>query len=108
MHEGKMALIVRALYGLKSASAAWRHHFFQSITQHLQYKSTIANPDVYYKAHSREDGSRYYSYLIIYVDDVLCIDVKPAATIKKISNIYRVKTESVKIPDIYLGMDIRK
>ena len=39
---------------------------------------------------------------------MLCIDVKPAATIKKISNIYRVKPESVKIPDIYLGMDIRK
>jgi len=29
-HEnvGKRAVIVHALYGLKSASAAWRHHFF--------------------------------------------------------------------------------
>jgi len=96
------------LYGLKSVSASWRHHFFQSIKQQLQYKSTIADPDVYYKAQSRADGSRYYSYLIIYVDDVPYIDVKPAVTIEKIGNIYRVKPESVKIPDMYLGIDIRK
>ena len=39
---------------------------------------------------------------------MLCIDVKPAVTIEKIGNIYQVKPESVKIPDMYLGMDIRK
>ena len=39
---------------------------------------------------------------------MLCIDVNPAATIEKISNIYQVKPESVKIPDMYLGMDICK
>ena len=107
-HEGKKAIIVRALYGLKSASAAWRHHFFQTITQKLEYKSTIADPDVYIKAKCKSDGSKYYSYLIIYVDDVLCIDVNPGETIEKIKTVYRVKPESVKTPDMYLGMDIRK
>lgn len=104
---GKRAVIVRALYGLKSASAAWRQHFFETITQRLGYKSTIADPDVYLKPKSREDGTNYYSYLIIYVDDVLCLDINPGKTIEKISSVYRVKPDSIKSPTMYLGMDVR-
>lgn len=109
-HEnvGKRAVIVRALYGLKSTSAAWRHHFFETITQRLGYKSTIADPDVYIKVKEKADGKKYYYYLIIYVDDVLCIDIDPGKTIVKIGTIYRVKPDSVKSPCMYLGMDIRE
>jgi len=44
---------------------------FETITQRLGYKFTIADPDVYIKAKEKLDGKKNYSYLIIYVDDVL-------------------------------------
>ena len=107
-HAGKRAVICRALYGLKSASAAWRDHFHSSITQKLGYQSTIADPDVYRKPKVKADGTRYYSYLVIYVDDVLCVDENPRDVIKIMEGLYRVKPDSIKIPDAYLGMDVRK
>ena len=60
------------------------------------------------KPKTREDGSKYYAYLIIYVDDVLSVDINPSETIEKIPSVYRVKKESSQCPDMYLGMDIRK
>ena len=47
-HEGKLVLIVRALYGLKSSGQAWRTHFAQTLGS-LGFKSSFANPDVWYR-----------------------------------------------------------
>jgi len=107
-NEGKYAVVDRALYGLKSASAAWRSHFSDTITKVLGYSLTYADNDVYIKARTRGDGSKYYSYLIIYVDDVLCIDENPEKIIERISSVYRVKDGSIEEPKTYLGMNIRK
>ena len=42
------------------------------------------------------------------MDDVLSIDLKPEDAIDKISNVFRIKDGSVKSPDMYLGMDVKK
>ena len=46
-NEGKTSIIVRALYGLKSAGASWRAHLSIVIQDQLGYKSTKADPDIY-------------------------------------------------------------
>ena len=107
-NEGKYAVIERALHGLKSASAAWRSHFSDTIMKILGYSPTYAVNDVYIKARQRKDGSKYYSYLIIYVDDVLCIDEEPHKIIDQIGSVYRVKEGSIEEPKSYLGMNVRK
>jgi acyl-CoA thioesterase len=66
-----MAIIVRSLYGLKSAGASFRNHL-ADFMQHLGWTSCIADRDVWYKAKTRlEDGHKYYAYALLYVDDVL-------------------------------------
>ncbi len=45
---GKSAIIVHALYGLKSAGAAFHAHLVDSL-RHLGYMSCPANPDLWYK-----------------------------------------------------------
>jgi len=107
-NEGKYATVDRALYRLKSASAVWRSHFSDTITKVFGYSLTHADYDVYIKACTCNDGTKYYSYLIIYVDDVLCIDENPEDVIDKIVSVYRVKEGSVEKPKTYLGMNIRK
>ena len=47
-HEGKPALIVRALYGLKSSGQAWRTHFTQTLGA-MGFKSSFADPDVWFR-----------------------------------------------------------
>jgi len=96
--EGRVAVIVRALYGLKSAAAAWRDHFSAAIQGELKYTPCKADPDVYYKAKVKDDGLKYYAYLVIYVDDILCIDINPKATIDSIGEFFRIKKGSVSQP----------
>jgi len=70
---GKNALIVRALYGLKSAGAAFRAHL-ASLMHQMGYTSCKADPDLWYKAETRpSDNVRYYAYILVYVDDILCM-----------------------------------
>lgn len=75
-HEGKSVLIVRALYGLKSSGQAWRTMLSQSL-QELGFSSSLADPDVWYKPNTKPDGFQYYSYIMVYVDDLMIIDHDP-------------------------------
>ena len=56
----------------------------------------------------KDDGLKYYAYLVIYVDDILCIDINPKATIDSIGELFRIKKGSVSQPSMYLGTDVRK
>ena len=70
---GKKALIVRAIYGLKSSGAAFRAHLADCM-QHLGYKPCMADQDLWMKAQTDpRNGHSYYSYILTYVDDVLII-----------------------------------
>jgi hypothetical protein len=71
---GKNALIIRALYGLKSAGAAFHTHL-ASFMHQMGYILCKANPDLWYKAETRpQNNVWYYAYLLCYIDDILvCI-----------------------------------
>ena len=105
-HEGKIAVIVRALYGLRSAGNAWRNEFSAWITNELGYESTIADPDVYRKACKKPDGTPYYSYIVVYVDDVLCIHHDPKSIMDIIHANYRLK-KGIEDLSLYLGTDVK-
>ena len=107
-NAGKTAIIVRALYGLKSAGASWRAHLSSVIQSELKFTPSKGDPDVYLKRKRKSNGDAYYAYLIVYVDDLLSIDVDPDATIRQIGETFRIKEGSVGFPDMYLGANIRK
>ena len=106
-NEGRTSIVVRALYGLNSASAAWRHYFSKFLREELGYFPTYADPDVYRKPMVKDDGFQYYAYLVLYVDDVLCIDVDPTNTMDRIEGVFRLK-DKVEKPNMYLGTDTRE
>jgi hypothetical protein len=70
--QGKVLIVVRALYGLKSAGASWRATLAQELRD-LGFVSTTADPDVWIQAAVRDDGFEYYEMLLIYVDDILAV-----------------------------------
>ena len=106
-HEGKIAVIVRALYGLKTAGNSWRNHLASVIRDELKYQPTVADPDVYRKAEVTSDRREYYSYLVIYVDDILSITENPKIVLDKLGTIFRLK-DGIGEPKLYLGADLRK
>ena len=105
---GKKAIIVRALYGQRSAGAAYRSHLAECLRS-LGYQSCQADPDLWYKAAIRpEDGFEYYSYLVVYVDDILSINHDALAVLSEIDKYLKMKRGSIGDPDFYLGAKLRK
>jgi hypothetical protein len=81
---GKRALIVRALYGLKSASALFRNHRAECM-KHLGWNPCRADRDLWMKAETRpDDGVLYWAYILIYVDEILCVHQEPGTPLAKL------------------------
>ena len=71
-HIGKIALIRRALYGGKSSGADfWRH--LRTYMDHLGFKSCKGDCDVWMREALKDDGTAYWEYILLYVDDALVI-----------------------------------
>jgi hypothetical protein len=100
---GKTAIIVRALYGLKSAGAAFRAHL-ASFMRLMGYTSCKADPDLWMKEELRpDDNFKYYSYILVYVDDILVVHHDAMSVLARINDYLPLKPSSVGDPDIYLG-----
>ena len=106
-YAGRTVIIIRALYGLKSSGAAWRAHLSQTL-QDLEFKSSLADPDVWYKRATKPDGFQYYEYILIYVDDILVLSHQPKLTMNALGALYCLKEGSVGIPDHYLGATVKQ
>ena len=105
---GYPVIIVRALYGLKSSGAEWKKTFADYIKHTLGFEPCIgADDNVYLKPEKDKDGNEYYSYLIVYVDDVLLLHKDPDKYMNLINRDYRLK-DKPEAPKMYLGADICK
>ena len=101
------ALIVRALYGLKIAGAAFRSHLDRCIDS-ISYQSCKADPDLWPKSEIRpEHGVKYDSYILCYVDDILCIHHNAYPILEWLHKSFPVKPEFGK-PDMDLGTKLCK
>ena len=80
-NEGRLVVIVRALYGLKSAGASWRKEMASTLRD-LRFKSCLADPDVWLRPAEKSDGEEYYEYVLVYVDDILVVSHDPSQVIR--------------------------
>ena len=105
---GQPALIVRALYGLKSSAARWRDHIAATLRD-MGFKMCQADPDVWLRANTRpSDGFQYYEYVLVYIDDLLIVSHDPKTVMQDLQRRYTIKPDSIKPPDEYLGSEIRR
>ena len=104
---GKTAFVVRALYGLKSAGAAFRNHLSDCM-HHLGFKPCLADPDLWMKATVRPDGFEYYAYVLLYVDDVMVIHHDALSILSRLDKYFKMKPGSVGDPTMYLGATLKK
>jgi hypothetical protein len=105
---GKLSLIVRALYGLKSAGAAFRNHVAECM-KHLGWHPCRADRDLWVKAETRpDDGVLYWAYILIYVDDILCVHHDPGSPLANLDEYFKMKEGSIQVPTFYLGAKLKK
>jgi hypothetical protein len=104
--------VVRALYGLKSAGAAFRNHIAECM-KHLGWKPCRAGRDLWMKAETGpetgpEDVVMYWAYILIYVDDIMCVHHGPGTPLAKLDDYFKMKEGSIQVPTFYLGAKLKK
>ena len=100
--SGMIMLICKALYGLKSSSAAFRAHLAETL-YNIGFVPTRAAPDVWRRPALKEDGFEYYEYVLCYVDDILAISYKAKDVLKAVQAIFKLKDDKIEPLDMYLG-----
>ena len=100
---GKIAIIVRALYGGKSAGADYWRHVRAAMTE-MGFTSCTADPDVWFRESTKKDGTKYYQYVLLYTDDILAIMEEPERFLRdELGNYFTLKEKSIGPPTQYLG-----
>jgi hypothetical protein len=102
---GRVVVIVRALYGLKSAGASWNHHLAKELME-MEFEPCKADPDFWLRQHEKADGTKYYEYVFVYTDDILALSIDPVGRVMDplIAKGYNCK--DVGPPTRYLGAAI--
>jgi hypothetical protein len=105
---GNSAIVVRALYGLKSASASFCSHLANWMT-HLGFTPCLADPDLWMRAEVRpSDGVSYYAYVLLYVDNVWIIHHNATDVLLRLDKYFKMKPGLIGDPDVYLGSTIKQ
>ena len=81
--EGRILLIDKSLYGLKTSGARFHEHLSLKLAG-LGFKPTKADPDLWMKKHP--DG--HYEYIAQYVDDVIAFAKDPMKIMKDLEQTY--------------------
>jgi hypothetical protein len=105
--ERRPAMVVRALYGLCSSVAQFHVHL-ANVLQSVGYQSCKTDLDVWIRAAVKTDDTKYYKYVLCYVDDILCCSKWPDIIMEKLGKLMEFKEGSVAEPTLYLGTDIKK
>ena len=107
-YAGRKAVIIMALYGLKSAGYSWRTFCARILREELHFIPCRADMDVWRRAARKGSGERYYEYLFIYTDDIICISQYPREILKDMNKHFLLKIDSIQEPSRYLGASISK
>ena len=103
---GKKAIIVRALYGLKSSRAAFHVHQ-EECMRSIGYTPCRGDNDLRMKPEIDPHEDEYYSYILCYVDYVLVVHHDAMTILMKIDKYFKLKPSSIGDPDIYLGAKLK-
>ena len=67
-----------------------------------------ADPDVWMQKSRKFNGTEYYEYMLLYVDDCLAISETPKEAVLKLDKLFKMQPSSIAPPNIYLGDKVKK
>ena len=77
--------------------------------KHLRFHSCKADPDVWLRESLSNDGGTYWEYILLYVDDALCISNNAENILRnELGKYFVIKPGSIGVPKIYLGNKVSK
>ena len=75
----------------------------------MEYMPCTSDPDLWMKPMVRpSDGDDYYLYILLCVNDILCLHHNDDSVLTKVENYFKLKPDSVGEIDMYLGAKVRQ
>ena len=75
----------------------------------LNFKSCLADPDVWMRPAIKSNGNTYYEYILLSVDDALVVSENAESILhNELGRYFHLKEESIGPPTVYLGGRVRK
>ena len=100
--EGKMMIIVGALYGVNIAGESFQNHLAECM-QFMRYKPCLSDPDLWMTLMKRSSNDFYhYECILIYVRDVLAISDNTTEFLQNIGRYFGLNPGSLSDLNIYL------
>ena len=98
--QGKVFIVVRALYELKSESTAFIS-FMEKKLDEIGFKSSPADPDVWIRPAIKPYDEEYYEYVLMYIYDILAISIDPTEILKSMEvNTVNYKNGKIAPPEM--------
>jgi Reverse transcriptase (RNA-dependent DNA polymerase) len=104
-YEGRVGVIVKALYGFKTSGYAWRIHLAATLRE-LNFDMCVADNDVWFRKALKTNKDEYYEYVLVYTNDILAISEKPLDILTCLDQHYILKPGSIGRPTQYLGAQV--
>ena len=102
------SILVRDLYGLKSAREAFQNHL-EDCMHYLGLLPYPAKLDLWMNPMVRPDSRfNYYAYVLIHVDDAMVIHHDADGLLRIIDKYFNLKPILIGDTDIYLGAKLKK
>ena len=98
--EGRIAIVVKSYYGLKTSSARWAEHLADTL-RNLGWKPCKALNDVWMR-----ERDNIYEFLCVYSDDIIVASKDPKAVFDELEVTYTLK--GVGEPEFFLGASVGK
>jgi hypothetical protein len=76
---------------------------------HLGWKPCLADGDLRMKEETRpDDRVKYWAYILIYVNDILCVHHDPGKPLAQIDKYFKMKPGSIMEPTFYMVAKLKK
>ena len=99
---------MQALYGLNITGSTFRNHL-ADFMHSLVFLLCTVDLYIWMKPMLRPDGEfNYYSYVLIYVDDVMVIHHYAYSVLRRMDKYFNRKPSSIGDPDIHLRDNLHK
>lgn len=106
--KGRIAVIIRALYGWKTARSDYWKHTCACMNKRC-FNSCCGDLDLWQREAIKSDGTKYWEYCCLYVDDFLVISENPENIIREEISKYWILIEKwIGEPKLYLGNKVSK
>ena len=99
--------MVQSHCGFNSAGSDFRNHLVNCI-HHLGFLTCPVDIDIWMKPMVRpEDGFDYYSYVLIYAEDLMTIRHDTKSVLRRIDKYFKLNPSSVGDSGIYVGSKLK-